>query len=189
MWVSAAAVAVAFLSFELIVKSQYYSRQLFNTVVVVYMFVIIIQIFKKLRLSNPLNEHVTRTRLLTTGGLAGMIAALTGLGGGTVIIPLLNLWQRVDIKKAKSISFGSIFSIALWLTINNLFLEPPTGIDHSIGLIILPMILPLSIGVIVGAPIGVLVGEKLSSRTITLFFLLATSIVVIHKIADLIRLY
>jgi uncharacterized membrane protein YfcA len=106
-----------------------------------------------------------------------------------VIIPLLNLWQRVDIKKAKSISFGSIFSIALWLTINNLFLEPPTGIDHSIGLIILPMILPLSIGVIVGAPIGVLVGEKLSSRTITLFFLLATSIVVIHKIADLIRLY
>jgi uncharacterized membrane protein YfcA len=50
------------------------------------------------------------------------------------------------------------------------------------------MIIPLSIGVLIGSPIGVITGEKVSSRTITLVFLLATSIVAIQKIADLIWL-
>jgi uncharacterized membrane protein YfcA len=120
--------------------------------------------------------------MIMTGTAAGLIAALTGLGGGTVVVPLLNLWMRVDIKKAKTISFGTIFSIALLLSINNVFLEPDTGIKGTIGLILIPVILPLGIGVIVGSPLGVLLGEKLSSRNITIIFLIMTTIVIIEKI-------
>jgi uncharacterized protein len=187
-WVALAAVLIAFTTFELIVKSAYYSKDLFNSIIVFFMFLIIFQTFKKLKLSNPKDEHVTKPRLLVTGASAGMVASLTGLGGGTVIIPLLNLWQRVDIKKAKSISFGSIMAISLWLTINNLFLEPPLQVSDSKGLIIFPMILPLSIGVLIGSPLGVLVSEKLSSKTISLVFLIMTSLVTIQKIAELIKL-
>jgi uncharacterized membrane protein YfcA len=74
----------------------------------------------------------------------------------------------------------------LLLSFNNVFLEPNTGIEGTIGLILLPVIIPLGIGVVVGSPLGVLLGEKLSSRSITIIFLIMTSIVIIEKIVAII---
>jgi len=187
-WTALGAVTASFIVFELVAKSSFYTRNFFNGVVVFFMFIIIIQTFKKLRLSNPQNEHVTKPRLILTGVAAGTAAALTGLGGGTLIIPLLNLWQKVDIIKAKSISFGTIFAIALWLSINNLFLEPAYPILHSQGLIVLPMIIPISIGVFIGSPLGVITSGKIAARTVTILFLIIISLVAIQKIGELVWL-
>ncbi|MCK6616135.1 MAG: sulfite exporter TauE/SafE family protein [Cyclobacteriaceae bacterium] len=187
-WTALGAVVASFVVFETIAKSSFYSRTFFNSVVVLFMFIIIIQTFKKLKLSNPQDEHITKTKLLLTGGAAGSAAALTGLGGGTLVIPLLNLWQKVDIMKAKSISFGTIFAIALWLSVNNLFLEPRYPIPGSFGLIVFPMSLPISIGVLIGSPIGVVLSHKIPARTVTLLFLVVISSVAIQKIAELVWL-
>jgi uncharacterized protein len=186
LWVALGAVLSSFLVFETVAKSNFYSRDAFNAVIVFFMFIIIFQTFKKLRLSNPQDEQVTRTRLMITGCTAGTAAALTGLGGGTLIIPMLNLWQKVDILKAKSISFGTIFAIALWLTINNLFFEPANTIPHTQGLIIWPLVLPISIGVLIGSPLGVMFSKKISSRMVTILFLVVISLVAIQKIAELV---
>jgi uncharacterized protein len=188
LWVAASAVLFSVVIFELVVKSSLYSRNFFNAVVVVFMFVVILQIFRKLRLSNPQDEHSTTPRLLLTGGLSGAVASLTGLGGGTVIIPMLNLWQKVDILKAKSISFGTIFATCAGLSINNLLLEPPNTIPMSQGLIVLPMIIPIGIGVLLGSPLGILTSQKISGRSITLIFLSVLCIVTIQKIAELVWL-
>jgi uncharacterized membrane protein YfcA len=188
VWTAITAALTSFIVFELIAKSEFYSKELFNAVVIFFMFIIIIQTFRKLKLSNALDEHVTKPRLVVTGAAAGVAAALTGLGGGTIIIPLLNLWQRVDILKAKSISFGTIFVIAFWLSINNLFLEPEYPIPHSMGLIVFPMIIPISIGVLIGSPLGVISSHKISARLVTLLFLLVISLVAIQKIVELINL-
>ncbi len=185
-WAALGAVIFSLLVFETVVKSEFYSRALFNGVIVFFMFIIIFQTFKKLRLSNPQDEQVTKPKLFFTGAIAGGAAALTGLGGGTLIIPLLNLWQKVDIMKAKSISFGTIFAIAFWLTLHNLFLEPPHDIPSSKGLIIFPLIIPISIGVLIGSPLGVLFSKKISSRSVTLLFLIIISLVAIQKIAELV---
>jgi uncharacterized membrane protein YfcA len=186
LWVALGAVTCSFIAFEFIAKSPYYSRELFNAVVIFFMFIIIVQTFKKMRLSNFQNEQVTHPRLVLTGSAAGTAAALTGLGGGTLIIPMLNLWQKVDILKAKSISFGTIFTIALWLSINNLFLEPAIPVDYSLGLIVIPMIIPIAVGVLIGSPLGVVLSHKMPARTITLLFLLVISAVAIQKIAELV---
>jgi uncharacterized protein len=186
LWVASGAVIFSFVMFEGVVKSSFYSRNFFNAVVVVFMFIVILQIFKKLKLSNPQDEHTTKPRLILTGGLSGTVASLTGLGGGTVIIPMLNLWQKVDILKAKSISFGTIFATCLGLSINNLFLEPPNTIPMSQGLIVLPMIIPICAGVIIGSPLGVITSLKISGRTITLIFLSVLTIVTLQKIAELV---
>jgi uncharacterized membrane protein YfcA len=185
IWISITAMAIALITFETIVKSEYYSKTLFNTIIIVYLIVIVIQVFRKLKLSNVLAEKITKTKMAMTGTAAGLIAALTGLGGGTVVVPLLNLWMRVDIKKAKNISFGTIFAISLLLSINNIFLEPTSGIEGTIGLILLPVIIPLGIGVVIGSPLGVILGERLSSRTITIIFLLMTSVVIVEKIVGM----
>jgi uncharacterized membrane protein YfcA len=186
VWVAVGAVSTSFIVFELIAKSSFYSRKLFNVVVIIFMFIIIIQTFKKLKLSNPQDEHVTKSRLTITGIAAGGAAGLTGLGGGTIIIPLLNLWQKVDIIKAKSISFGAIFAIALWLSINNLFLEPAYPIPNSQGLIVLPLAIPICIGVLIGSPLGVKASTKIPARTVTILFMVILSLVALQKIAELI---
>jgi uncharacterized membrane protein YfcA len=187
IWTALGAVTTSFIVFELVAKSEFYSRNFFNSVVVFFMFIIIFQTFKKLRLSNPKDEHVTKIRLVLTGSAAGSAAALTGLGGGTLIIPLLNLWQKVDILKAKSISFGTIFAIAFWLSVNNLFLEPVYPIANSQGLIVFPMVIPISIGVLIGSPLGVIMSHKISPRLVTILFLVIISLVAIQKIIELIN--
>jgi uncharacterized membrane protein YfcA len=185
LWISITAMAIAFLTFETIVKSAFYSKGLFTSLIILYLIAIVVQVFRKLKLSNVLAERITKGKMVMTGTAAGLVAALTGLGGGTVVVPLLNLWMRVDIKKAKTISFGTIFAISLLLSINNVFLEPDSGIAGTVGLILLPVIIPLGIGVVIGSPLGVMLGEKLSSRTITIIFLLMTSVVIVEKIISI----
>lgn len=188
IWVGVFAVACSFLVFEWIVSSNLYSKQVFNTIIVVFMLIIILQTFRKLKLSNAQDERITKTKLILTGVFGGALAGFTGLGGGTVLIPLLNLWQRVDIKKAKSISFGVIFLIALWLTVYNLFFGRTLPIPGSQGLIIFPVVLPLAVGVLIGSPLGVVVSQKMSSRAVTVIFLIMVSIITIQKIFELVGL-
>lgn len=188
LWVGVFAVAFSFLVFEIIVTSSFYSKQVFNSIIISFMLVIILQTFRKLKLSNILDEQTTPMKLTLTGIFGGTLAGFTGLGGGTVLIPLLNIWQRVDIKKAKSISFGVIFLIALWLTAYNMFFGARLNVTGSKGLIIFPLVLPLGIGVLIGSPLGVIVSQKMSSKAVTLVFLIMVSIVTIQKIIDLIGL-
>jgi uncharacterized membrane protein YfcA len=188
LWVACFATVCSYLVFEIIVTSGMYSKELFNSIIVFFMIIIMIQTFRKLKLSNVMDERVTKAKLTLTGIISGTVAGFTGLGGGTIIIPLLNLWQRVDIKKAKSISYGVIFSIAFWLTVYNLFFNGSIDVAVSQGLIIFPMMLPLIIGVLIGSPVGVIVSQKMSSRAVTIIFLLMVSIITIQKIAELIKL-
>ncbi|GIV36916.1 MAG: hypothetical protein KatS3mg032_1295 [Cyclobacteriaceae bacterium] len=185
---SVAAIIASFVVFELVAKSRFYSKTMFTAVVLVFMFIIIIQTFKKLRLSSPQNEKTNTGRLILTGVAAGAASALTGLGGGTLLIPMLNLWQKMDILKAKAISFGTIFSIALWLSVNNLFLEPGYGIPGSKGLIVFPLVIPISAGVLLGSPAGVLLSHRMPARTVTFLFLLVLSVVAVQKIFELVAL-
>lgn len=188
LWVGFFASLFSFLVFEIIVSSGMYSKQLFNSIIVTFMFIIIFQTFRKLKLSNAQDERVTKLKLAVTGISSGIVAGFTGLGGGTIIIPLLNLWQRIDIKKAKSISFGVIFAIAFWLTVYNLFFVGSIDVARSQGLIIFPMMLPLVIGVMIGSPLGVIISQKMSSRAVTIIFLTMVSIITIQKIVELIKL-
>lgn len=188
LWVGFFASIFSFLVFEIIVTSGSYSKELFNSIIIVFMFIIILQTFRKLKLSNVQDERVTKTKLAATGIISGIVAGFTGLGGGTIIVPLLNLWQRVDIKKAKSISFGVIFAIAFWLTLYNLFFVGSLDVANSQGLIIFPMMLPLVIGVFIGSPLGVILSQKMSSRAVTLIFLIMVSIITIQKIVELLKL-
>ncbi|MBL7835815.1 MAG: sulfite exporter TauE/SafE family protein [Cyclobacteriaceae bacterium] len=185
LWVGVFAVICSFLVFEWIVGSTFYSKTVFNSIIIGFMLIIILQTFRKLKLSSAEKEHVTPVKLTLTGILGGTIAGFTGLGGGTVLIPLLNIWQKVDIKKAKSISFGVIFLIALWLTLYNMFFGDTLAVAGSQGLIIFPLVLPLAIGVLIGSPLGVVISHRMSSRAVTIVFLIMVSIVTIQKILDL----
>ena len=52
-------------------------------------------------------------RLAVIGTLAGVFSALFGVGGGTVIVPLLILWLGYEEREATGTSLAAIVLIAL----------------------------------------------------------------------------
>ena len=58
-----------------------------------------------------LDEHLEFTALVFAGSLmAGLLGSLTGLGGGVVLVPLLTLFFKVDIRYAIGASLVSVIA-------------------------------------------------------------------------------
>lgn len=186
LWVAGAAAITASFLMQFAVLKSHYSKDVYNTVIVIFLLLVIFRTLIRLRKYFPPQESATRSKLLITGISGGMVAAFTGLGGGSIIIPLLNLWSDLKIKKAKSISYATIFATAFILTLLNLFNRPDVSvpIDH-IGYVIPQIALPLAAGVIITSPIGVIVSHQLKNRTVSLIFLAIILLVMLRKSFEL----
>ena len=53
------------------------------------------------------------TKLAVTGSAAGLYSGLFGVGGGSVIVPLLVLWLGYGERRATGTSLAAIFVIAI----------------------------------------------------------------------------
>ncbi|WP_241004293.1 sulfite exporter TauE/SafE family protein [Conexibacter sp. SYSU D00693] len=53
-----------------------------------------------------------RAALVTIGGSAGLFSGLFGVGGGTVIVPLLVLWMAYEEREATGTSLAAIVVMA-----------------------------------------------------------------------------
>ena len=84
-------------------------------------------------------------RLGVIGTIAGAFSGLFGIGGGTVIVPLLILWLAYEEREATGTSLGAIVIIASFgALLNGVF----GNVDLSKGLLIG---IPAVFGVVAGA--------------------------------------
>ncbi|OEK06192.1 hypothetical protein BFP71_00480 [Roseivirga misakiensis] len=173
----------------LFVNTPLYQRDQFNIVVILIMFFIAVRTLMQSR--KPIGgEYEKKPSFLGLGGIgaaAGTVSALSGLGGGTVIIPILNSGLKMPMHKAKSISLGVIFITSFVLSVYNIFETPMIEYSNqSTGYIVWPLALIISLGVIIGSPFGVIVGRKLSNRLISYIFVLFVLVVIADKVIQLI---
>lgn len=83
-------------------------------------------------------------RLAITGGLAGIMSGLLGIGGGLVMVPAFSRWMRMPIKEAVGTSLACVGVVTI-----------PSTLTHiALGNVNWIFALPLAIGVIPGAQIG-----------------------------------
>jgi uncharacterized membrane protein YfcA len=188
--ISLLAIIISYFSTEYIVNTTWYSLELFNSILVVlllYMLYTTLLSAKKVYYT-PL-DSLNKFKLGTVGAAGGFIAALSGLGGGIVIIPVLNSMMKIDIRKASSISSGVIMITAFTITIHNLFEHPIHSFSfYNQGYIIFPISLSLSLGVVLSSPIGVKVGRKLSSTSISYIYASFLAIVIFKKLIELYKI-
>jgi uncharacterized membrane protein YfcA len=106
---------------------------------------------------------VTRERILRLGVIgtaAGVFSGLFGVGGGTVIVPLLILWFAYEEREATGTSLAALGFIALFAAIvQGLY----GNVDVLLGLLIGG---PAVAGVIVGTGVQ----QRIPQRTISLLF-------------------
>lgn len=99
-------------------------------------------------------------RLVIIATTAGIFSALFGVGGGTVIVPLLILWLGYSEHEATGTSLAAIVVIALIAV----------GIHAAYGNVHLGDGLLVGLPAVAGVVIGTSVQQRLSGRAISLLF-------------------
>lgn len=188
MLVGISAVFTAFLLLFTFVNTPLYSKQLFTIVTIFFLVVILLGAlssnYGNLLFHQPVKN--ARNWHLITGATSGAMSALSGLGGGTITVPMLTSGLHLDIKRAKSISLGVIFIASFGITIFNLIDQPQSAVLHGqFGYIVLPISGVLSLGVLLGSPLGVWVARRVSSAVISWCFIGFVMVVTLKKVLEL----
>jgi len=175
----------------LINKGTWYSRDVF-----LYFFLsMLLFVVFKMFLSKPKSIIAESTKADNykyniTGAFAGIVTAMSGLGGGVIMTPVFTEWMKLDIKKASAISTGVILGFAVVIGILNLNIIPVHKISSfQFGYILLPIALPLIIGTFLFAQMGVKTAQKSKSQTIRIIFACFASIVLFKVIYEILIIH
>jgi uncharacterized membrane protein YfcA len=181
--VSLSSILIALLSLEYIAYESWYSVEYFNILIVTLLVGLLINTLLDIRNQKNFEREakIGSIPLAGIGGLSGFISALSGLGGGVIIIPTLRRIYSFNIKKAKSISLGVVFFSSLFMTLFNLIRFENDQIG-KFGLIIPELTLPVVVGVVIFAPIGVNLSKRIPSSVISIIFAIFLLVVIINKI-------
>lgn len=110
-------------------------------------------------------------QLAAIGTAGGLFSGLFGVGGGTVMVPLLVYMRGLNEKRATGTSLAAIIIVAAFAAISNAFIG---DIDVVKGLLIG---LPAVAGVIAGTTLQ----QRLSNRLLSgMFAVLALTIAVLY---------
>lgn len=170
-----------------LVTSPYYTADVFVSLFIILLFFVAVLFFRKSRSRVTLQVKAKQTgslRWLTTGGAGGVVASLAGIGGGVVVVPILNLGYRISISKAVSISSLAIVIISLsgWMQFAFLTESPPSVSGYAIGFVDFGTSLPLVIGAFFGGLYGVRLNRNVQNRHIQLGFSILVVIVALFMI-------
>lgn len=166
---------------------NWYSKQVFNYVFALMLFIIIIRMFAKKPVL--IGEQLAPTwKYLTTGFFAGLITAFSGLGGGVVMTPLFTDWMKQSIKKASSISNGVIPMFAIVMGIFNLSGPASQKIsNYQYGNIYFEVIFPMILATFFFAPLGVKMAQRTSPKIIRIVFACFVSGVLLKLLFEILR--
>ncbi len=104
--------------------------------------------------------HTRSLKLMVIGTLAGLFSGLFGVGGGSVIVPLLILWLAYDERSATATSLAAIVFIAA-------FGAAVQGLYRNVNVLDAALIGLPAVG---GVVIGTWLQQRLSTRWISLLF-------------------
>lgn len=172
-WVAVPGAIAAVGASYLLTSFSWYSRSMFSGFFLLFICWMAYSMFKpaKAKIGSNEVEEVASTHLMLSGAGAGLVAALSGLGGGVLLIPLFTEWFGWPIRKAASVSLGSIFLFSVGMSVFYYTLATDRlGLEGAFGYLYLPMSLPVALGVIIGAPIGVKLATRVPERILKLLF-------------------
>jgi uncharacterized membrane protein YfcA len=152
-------------------------------VIALRMFFAAVQNFNTSNTIKPLGYYVT-------GFFAGIITAMSGLGGGVIMTPAFTDVLKLDIRKASAISNGVIPFFAVAVGILNLTTPSTQTVSNwQVGYIIFPVVFPMILSTFLFAPLGVVISQKSSQQLIRMVFATFVSIVFIKTLFAIIMQY
>lgn len=164
--------AIVALTVTWLLSKVHYPKPVFAMMLLV----LLMPVTYKMLIDNPNKKRFNQPNrvklfyLHAVGILNGLATALAGLGGGFVVIPLLNSFFNIKIRKVISISLGSILWVSIVLSIYNLLIPKNASMPYTVGNINFLLSSIVSIFGILPSGWGVSVGKKMSTHTLRLVF-------------------
>lgn len=189
--IGAFSIISSLLTLKFVVNTDWYSVRRFNLVVIfllVYMLIFtLINARKNHRF--PLSKiKIWQFGMIGIG--SGIVASVSGLGGGIVVIPMLNSLLKADIKKSSSVSSGVIMITSFVMTLYSMVQVPRHSFhNYSLGYIVFPVGLTLAAGVIFSSAYGVRTAARLNPKTISYIYASILGLVIAKKVIELIFIY
>lgn len=111
---------------------------------------------------------------IPAGFFAGCITAMTGLGGGVVMVPYFNKFMKLPLKFSTGLSLSVIPIIAFPLLLFYMINKPEAELYNGLqtGHIIWPAVIPLIIAASIASPFGVKIANKMKPETLLKVFLI-----------------
>lgn len=158
-----------------VITSAFYSQQVFAIFFSLLLFYVACIFIRRGRQESTAgfdnSEPLKWGESLVTGGLGGFVAALAGIGGGGVMVPMLNLYFKRAFKKAVSVSSLAIVFISLsgWL---QLALTGSGGglTPYYLGSVDFGAALPMAIGGLGGGFFGAMLNLKIDRKYLQFAF-------------------
>jgi uncharacterized membrane protein YfcA len=113
-------------------------------------------------------------KFIPAGFFAGIITALTGLGGGVIMVPYFNKILKLPIKFATGLSLTVIPVIAFPLLVFYMVNQPEVPVFEGLqtGFILWPAVMPMLIAASLASPLGIRAAHKMKSETVLTIFLI-----------------
>ncbi|MEX1011556.1 MAG: sulfite exporter TauE/SafE family protein [Balneolaceae bacterium] len=183
-----------------VVTAHWFSEEIFVTLFVLLLLLVSLLYWMRSRPyaaearsradENPLgNTGPGLSGAFVTGGAGGFVAALAGVGGGVVMVPIMNLWIGIRLARAVSISSAAIVLISLsgWLQFA-LLVQPAAGVSGLVlGAVNFGAALPVVAGAFLGGMGGVLLGRIANPRLLRAGFALFAVVVAVVMITRLLQ--
>lgn len=175
---------------KLVITSPYYSQQEFVLFFSVLLLYVAFMFYR--RGSRNEGEIIADDKPLKwnqsmmTGGLGGFVAALAGIGGGGVMVPMLNLLYKKEFAKSVSISSLAIILISLsgWLQLGWAGNNVETLTTYYWGYVDFGAALPLAVGGLGGGFIGAFLNLKINRRYLQFAFSVLAIVMAVKLIVE-----
>lgn len=175
---------------KLVITSDYYSQQefvLFFSGLLIYVAFMFYQrgsVDSTQNLSN--SSPLTLMQSAVTGGLGGFVAALAGIGGGGVMVPLMNLWYKKEFVKSVSISSLAIVLISFsgWMQLAFFNGQTETLSPFFIGYVDFGAAFPLAFGGLLGGFGGAFFNLKINRRYLQYGFAILAMVMAIKLLTE-----
>lgn len=153
-----------------VITSPYYSKKEFVIFFSLLLLYVAYMFYRRgARSSQNIQSNDTPMRWgqsIVTGGLGGFVAALAGIGGGGVMVPLMNLLYKKKFARAVSTSSLAIVVISLsgWVQLGFSGNGMQALTAYYWGYVDFGAALPLAAGGLLGGFLGALINLKINRR-------------------------
>lgn len=181
LWVGLSGASTALLTSALLEQAVWFDKKVFSIVFTIILLPLVVRMFLKKEVVEQQIKEARWPQLFAIGLMSGVVSAMTGLGGGVVMVPLLADFLGFPLRRASSVSLGAIVIMAtstvLWYAFQ---FDAPRLSDWQVGMLALPAVVPMGIGVMLAAPWGVRLGAISKPIYTKTFFLLFFILVILQ---------
>jgi len=175
---------------KLVITSSYYSQQVFVIFFSLLLLYVAYMFYRRgTRNQKEVEQNdtaVTWPQSFVTGGLGGFVAALAGIGGGGVMVPLMNLLFKKSFARSVSISSLAIVLISLsgWVQLGLANNGIGTLTEFNWGYVDFGAAFPLAVGGLLGGFLGALFNLKIDRRYLQYAFSLLAIAMAVKLIVE-----